>query len=149
LVSNEDLFLLKSVTDREGDFFDMVQLVQHGIHSFDWTVVWDELVKQDSDLRKNFYNLFWDGLEDFLQKTGIKPPFYRKLVQFAIDELICKIVVQRSPAYLDELIGYLQGDDISEQMIRNRIRSLQKKKLIRESTLSNGRILLRARKSIR
>jgi hypothetical protein len=149
LVSNEDIFLLKSITDREGDFFDMVQLVQRGEHSFDWKIVWDELQKQEADLKKHFYSVFWDGIEDFKLKTGIKPPFYKKLIHRAVDELICKIVVQFEPLYMDEVNSYLQGDDISEQLIRNRLASLQRRKLVRQFPSQIGRVLLRGRKSVR
>lgn len=148
LVSNEDIFLLKSVTDREGDLFDMTQLVQHG-DNFDWSIVWDELENQEKDLQKHFYTRFLDGIEDFVQRTQIKPPFYKKLIQKAVDELICKLVAQNSPIYLDEVVSSLQGNDISEQFIRNRVTSLQRKEIIWQDKMSNGKLFLRIRKSFR
>ena len=45
LMSNEDIFLLKSITDREGDIYDMIQLAK--APNFRWKVILDELYYQE------------------------------------------------------------------------------------------------------
>ena len=125
LLANEDIFLLKAVTDREGDLYDMAKLVQAG--NFDWNIVWNELEEQEKDTSYHFSNIILNSIDDFIEQTNIKPPFYKKLIHKTIDENICKLVVKNKGVYLDDLVSILKGHDISEKMIRNRIDSLNKK----------------------
>ncbi len=144
LLANEDIFLLKAITDREGDLYDMVKLIQTG--NFDWNIVLEELQKQEKETGNHFSTNVMDSIDDLVKQTNIKPPIYKKLLQRSIDENIFKLIVKKKGMHMDEVISILKGQDISEKLIRNRIDSLERKRLLRKSDLDK-RSFLRPRKS--
>lgn len=144
LLANEDIFLLKAITDREGDLYDMIKLVQSG--NFDWNIILEELEKQEKETGNHFSTNVMDSIDDLMKQTNIKPPIYKKLLQRSIDENIFRLIVKKEDMYLDKVVSILKGQDISEKFIRNRIDSLNRKRLLRKFNLSKG-VLLRPRKS--
>ena len=90
-------------------------------------------------------------MEDFIESTGIKPPFFKKLIQKSIEENICTLIVRDNGIYLDNLVSWLIGEEISErQGLRSRVDSLARKGLIRknESSADGHRVFLKARKTL-
>lgn len=145
LLSNEDIFLLKAVTDREGDLYDMTKLVQSG--NFDWDIVWTELTEQEKDTGKYFNNVFLDSIDDLIKQTKIKPPFYKKLLHKAIEERICKILAKGKGMYTDDLTAIMKDNGVPEQTTRNRINSLFMQGIIKKYPFSNNRIYLKPTKT--
>jgi len=141
---NEDLFLLKATTLREGDIQDLGLVVRSG--DFDWDVVWDELVSQEADNRMNFSTAVLDSCDMLSEQVGIAPPFYKKLVKRALDNEIRTVVRDREIA-LEGLIELLKGGDITEKMIRNRVDYLQRTRHLRK-TQKNGNVFLAAEPKI-
>lgn len=129
LLANEDIFLLKAVTDREGDLYDMTKLIQDS--NFHWNIVWDEIERQENDTGYHFSSIILNTFENLVLSSNIKPPIFNKLVQRALDENICKLIVKNNGMLLDQLISWLEGSDVSERRIRSRIDSLHRKELIR------------------
>jgi hypothetical protein len=140
LLTNEDIFLLKAVTDREGDLYDMRRLVQYG--NFNWDIVFEELEKQENETGNHFSTTVLDSIDDLIIQTKMKPPIYKKLLHRSTDANILKLIVNDQGMYMDEVISILRGHDLSEKVIRNRIDSLDKKCLLTKHRL-NKRVFLR------
>jgi predicted transcriptional regulator len=140
LLSNEDIFLLKGVTSREGDLDDMRKLVEKG--EFDWDVIYEELERQTT-YSNGFLGIIMDSIDDLKQRTGIKPPIYKKLLRKEIDINICRAIGEKKGLtrdkgiYLDELIDLLKGPGVSEKLIRNRVESLLRSGKIKRSSPDN------------
>lgn len=138
ILSNEDIFLLKAVTLREGDIQDMAKIIQVG--NFDWDVVWHELQKQEHETKMNFSTVFLDSLDFMYEQTGIRPPFYKRLIRNVLDHEIFQLVRDREMS-LESIVELLKGHDISEKSIRNRIDYLQTKKFLRKMR-RNGEVII-------
>jgi predicted transcriptional regulator len=139
ILSNEDIFLLKAVTLREGDIQDMAKIVQAG--SFDWDVVWHELQKQEHETKMNFSTVVLESLDFMYEQTGIHPPFYKRLIRNVLDHEIFQLIRDREMS-LESIVELLKGYDISEKSIRNRIDYLQTKKFLRKMRKNNDVIIL-------
>lgn len=144
ILSNEDIFLLKSVTLREGDIQDLSKIVQSG--NFDWKIVWDELLYQEHLTCMNFSSLVLESLDYLYEQTSIRSPFYRKLISRVLDHEISKLVRNREMP-LDGIIELLKGNDITEKMIRNRIDYLERKKHVRKIK-KGDQVLIQAKEKI-
>jgi hypothetical protein len=68
-LSNEDIFLLKSITDREGDIYDMIELAR--APNFRWNIVLEELYDQEHKSTGRFSLGLLDSLE-IQERTGIR-----------------------------------------------------------------------------
>ena len=141
LLKNEDVFLLKSVANREGDIQDMAALVtgspntpyelQHG--PFDWELVWDEIkVQERINKTTEFTITIFEQMSYLAEQTGIVSPFLDKLRRHVTDEMIKKLLRGGSMS-IKEIVDYLKGGkDITETVIRNRINTLEKSKIIKK-----------------
>jgi DNA-binding MarR family transcriptional regulator len=132
ILQNEDVFLLKGITQREGDIQDMSVLAQST--KFNWNIVYDELVRQEEDIRMHFAELLLFSLDYLMEKTGIRSPIYRKVVKRTLDNKIEDQIAKKKKISVNDLIGILEGGDITEKMIRNRISYLIEKKYLKKST---------------
>jgi len=125
IMSNEDIFLLKSVTDREGDVYDMILLARS--QGFNWNFVLDELYRQEQETGKHFCMRLLDSVEDIEKRTGIRAPFYNKLVNHCIDQAILESVGRWGATTLKqirELVNY------PEYRLRSRITKLIKEGML-------------------
>ncbi len=129
IMANEDVFLMKGVTLREGDVQDMARLAQSP--GFDWQVVWDEMERQEKDRFERFSAVLLESLDYLYEQTGIHAPFYKKLVRHVLDHEIGK-QIRVGGKTLADVVSALQGEDITEKMIRNRIDYLEKKGLLKK-----------------
>ena len=140
LLRNEDVFLLKAVANREGDIQDMAALVagnpstppelQHG--SFDWELVWDETLRQEHiNHTKDFTATIFDQISYLAEQTGIVAPFLDRLKRHVIDIMIKKILRGGSVS-IKEIVELLNGGDITESIIRNRVDALEKSGTIKK-----------------
>lgn len=145
ILRNEYVFLLKAIANREGDIQDMAALVtgspntphemQHG--SFDWEMVWDEILQQEHiNHTKDFTTTIFEQISYLAEQTGIVAPFLDKLRRHVIDRMIKKALHGGSMS-IKEIIDLLNGGDITEPMIRNRIDALVKSEIIEK--YSKGR----------
>lgn len=129
ILANEDVFLLKGVTLREGDTQDMARLAQ--TPGFDWRIVWREMERQEKERFEEFSETLLISLDYLSEQTGIRAPFYRKLVRRVLDYKITQ-QIRHERRTLADVVSILKGGDITENMIRNRIRYLEKKRLLRK-----------------
>lgn len=134
IMANEDVFLLKSVTLREGDIQDMTRIAQSS--GFNWNIVWDEMVRQEKDRFERFSEVLLNSLDYLYEQTSIRAPFYRKLVRHVLDYEISKQIRDGGKA-ISEIVSLLKGGDITEKMIRNRIDYLERMKFLRKTKRGN------------
>lgn len=134
ILPNEYIFLLKAVTLREGDIQDLAKIVQSG--NFNWKKVWKELTLQEHEVKMNFSSLVLESLDYLYDQTQIKAPFYKSLIRRVLDNEIMQIVRDREISFKD-IISLLEGEDITEKMIRNRIDYLESKKFLKKLRRKN------------
>ena len=134
ILKNEDLFLLKAVTSREGDIQDMASIAQlnyvgdgqYRQKDFDWDIVWDEIMNQEKiELKQSFTEIIQSNLEWLRDQNGITSPFRNKLQRFVLDQQITKLL-REGKISLKDIVDLLIDEENSEQTIRNRIDSLAK-----------------------
>lgn len=132
LLRNEDVFLLKAVAGREGDIEDMAALVsgspdtpaelKHG--PFNWQVVWDEtLWQEDTHPGRDNLAAVFEQMSYLKERTGIVAPFMRAMRRRVIDMMVKK-VLRGGSRTIKDAVGLLEGGDITETHIRNRIDAL-------------------------
>ncbi len=88
LMSPEDVFLFKGMTERVADLEDMRILVEQGL---DWKIILDECQKQDGE--KIWEAFLFVKLEELQKKYGIRAPIKRKLKQTSEHKLIKDMVL--------------------------------------------------------
>jgi len=86
LLSADDIFLLKGVTDREADLEDMRILVEGGI---DWNTVKEECLLQEK--RRIWEDLLVNRLMELKERYGIESPIVRDLMESADLELARRV----------------------------------------------------------
>ena len=145
LLRNEDLFLLKAVTSREGDIQDMAALARLSYigdgkfrqPEFDWDIVWSEILRQEEENKiQSFSDIILENIEWLIEQTGIIPPFRNKLQRFVLDQKIIKLV-REGKILLKEIVNWLESDDNQEPTIRNRIESLVKEGMLKKEYENN------------
>lgn len=129
VMSNEDVFLLKSVTDREGDVYDMIQLAKAG--GFRWQVVLEELYEQEERNRARFCLGLLDSIEIIQERAKIRAPFYNKLVNHSIDHAILDAVGRWRVRTIPQIKEFV---DYPDYRLRSRI-----EKLVKEGKLVKGK----------
>jgi len=78
LISPEDIFLFKSMTEREGDLDDMALLAERGL---DWQAILDECVLQSSEvILEGFLAV---RLQELEEEKGIASPIRANLEEIA------------------------------------------------------------------
>jgi len=82
LCSNEDIFLFKSMTEREGDLEDCIALVQRGIH---WDAILHEIQSQIQRSGEHVW-ITWVGERlDLLEVKGLTIPIMKTINQLRDD----------------------------------------------------------------
>lgn len=128
VMRDEDVFLLKSVTDREGDVYDMIELAKAA--GFRWQTVLEELYEQEGRMQARFCLGLLDSVEKFQERENIRAPFYNKLVNHCIDHAILDAVGRwnmRTLMQVREMVDY------PDYRLRSRI-----EKLVSEGRLAKG-----------
>jgi len=76
--SNEDIFLFKTMTEREGDLEDCISLAKRGIK---WDIIFNELKNQIKKSRQDVW-ITWVGERlDILEEKGINIPVMKEINQ--------------------------------------------------------------------
>ncbi len=76
--SNEDIFLFKTMTEREGDLEDCISLAKRGIK---WDIILNELKNQIKKSRQDVW-ITWVGERlDILEEKGINIPVMKEINQ--------------------------------------------------------------------
>jgi DNA-binding MarR family transcriptional regulator len=128
VISNENLFLLKTVTEREGDLYDMAQLAK--TDGFSWADVLDELLRQERESGKHYCNELYESLEIIENMTGIKTPIRSKLETHVLDHNIFTLIEQGKAETLSQIKEYVK---YSEYRLTSSL-----KRLIRQGKISDN-----------
>ncbi len=133
-LSNEDLFLLKTYSGREGDIEDCEALAKL---SLNWKNVLEECLLQEKKLKKLFSICLLDMLEELKQKGIHAPPFLlRKLTKHCTRKLV-EFEIGKGPKTVKELVFSLQ---IPEPTIRKVLKELEREGRVKKR--SKGRVFV-------
>ncbi len=131
VLSKEDVFLLKGVTDRDRDLDDMSLLAQSGIK---YDVVFGECEKQTEATERLWEPALLERIEDLEAQYNVKIPFKNKLIESADESLLFHYVKDQTkdgPIPADKIIADLVKQGIKESDIMPTIGSLVGKKRIK------------------
>ena len=79
--SNEDIFLFKTMTEREGDLEDCISLAKRGIK---WEIILNELKNQIKKSRQDVW-ITWVGERlDILEEKGVNIPIMKEIKMIVI-----------------------------------------------------------------
>lgn len=138
LMSPEDVFLFKGMTERSADLEDMRILVEQGL---DWKIILDECLKQEGERIWEAFLLV--KLDELQEKYGIRAPIKVKLRQISEQKLFKDMVL----SFLDdwktfkELSDHIQKKlSCSESWIRKQISIMLKEKILQKE--KNGRTFM-------
>jgi len=84
LLSLEDVFLLKSITEREGDLEDMATILKRG-GNLKWSEILKTYYEEEEAIKKHFCFVMLDNIEILQQREGITIPIHRALSHHCID----------------------------------------------------------------
>jgi DNA-binding MarR family transcriptional regulator len=127
IIGNEDLFLLKSITEREGDLYDMAQLAK--AEGFNWTVVLRELYNQEQETCRHYCRDLLEGIEVVEKMTGVKAPIHRKLASHVLDQSTYELIERGKAETPSQLKRYLAYPEYS---LSNSIKRLVKEGRLKE-----------------
>ena len=135
LLSLEDVFLLKSITEREGDLEDMVTIVRRG-GGLKWGEILKTYLTEEDVVRKHFCFTMLDNIELLQRREGIDVPLHG-LLKHCIDVGILQALAlgRTNVKGIRELI------DFPEHAIRNRVEKLTREGKILRSR-RGGRLVL-------
>ena len=124
LLSLEDVFLLKSITEREGDIEDMSSIVRRA--RLDWNLVLGRCLEEEALVKRHFCFIILDNLEILQRREGITIPIYKHILRHCIDVGILQSVSKGAKTIRD----IRKELDFPEFTIRNRVTRLVKDGLL-------------------
>jgi len=132
ILSNEDLFLFKSYSGREGDLEDCKILAEKKL---DWKIILEECLSQERRLNKLFSITLLDMLYA-LKDYDVKAPnsIFRKLQRHCTEELIKEELKKRERS-IKELVFLL---DIPEPTVRKIVKDLESRGVIEKIKAKRG-----------
>jgi len=89
LMAPEDIFLFKSITERETDIIDMRTLAERGLN---WNVIKEECVSQEKRRIWEYFLVY--RLEELKSRFGIEAPIIKELWKIGGDELVKRVFVE-------------------------------------------------------
>lgn len=127
LLSKEDIFLFKGITERDLDLEDMASLAESGI---DWNTIIMECLQQSKSSGIIWEAALYERMVDLREKYGIKSPFERRLRAIAEEKMterrLIKII-KRGSNTVREIFAEI---GFSETFVRREL-----KKLVQEGKL--------------
>ncbi|MFB6209189.1 MAG: transcriptional regulator [Candidatus Nanohaloarchaea archaeon] len=123
LISLSDIFLFKSITEREGDLEDAALIIrQTGIK---WDDLLEETKRQDSLTGQLFSFAVLDTIDILKQRESIDPPIHQKLISYCLEKAL--LVYLEQPKTIEDLRKEL---DFPDHQIYNKLRKLEDEDLI-------------------
>jgi hypothetical protein len=139
ILSNEDIFLMKGVTDRDRDLEDMSLLARSGVN---YDTVFKECVSQSDRTGKLWEIGLHDKCEELEEKYGVGVPITKKLQRIAEEKMLTKKitpVLRGGPKTEEELVEILK-EKLKHRDVKAGIKILNKQSRIRIS--KRGKISL-------
>lgn len=78
LVSNEDIFLFKMMTSREGDIYDCDRIMRTGM---DYNFIYNEIVEQSKEKGKRWFFWAYENICKLEDHNGIRIPIKNKIFE--------------------------------------------------------------------
>ena len=130
MMAPEDIFLFKSITEREADLLDMRTLAERGL---DWDVIKNECILQEK--RKIWEYFLVYRLEEMKSRFGIEAPIINELWRKGDDELIKRVfteIVKDGNETFDEIHGVIKEKyKYSGTWTRRRLKELVEKGVLK------------------
>ena len=139
ILSNEDIFLMKGMTDRDRDLEDMSLLARSGLN---YDSVFKECVSQSDRTGKLWEIGLHDKCEELEEKYSVRAPITKKLQRIAEEKMLTKRitpVLRGGPKTEEELVEILK-EKLKRSDIKAGIKILNKQSRIRIS--KRGKISL-------
>ncbi len=136
LLSNEDIFLLKAVADREIELLDLQRLAE--TPRFNWEIVWNTMLAEERETRRHYCVSLLQVLDKLAETRMIKSPILQKLVNHSLDYLIPKTIGSRRMG-IEEIEKYLEAG-VPRYQLRNRLENLVRRGVLGK-TKANRRAL--------
>ncbi|QSG07332.1 transcriptional regulator [Halapricum desulfuricans] len=118
-----DVFLFKSITEREGDLEDVALITRQA--SLDWKAMFEEIKQQDEITGQYFSFAVLDTIDLLKQREDIDPPVHQKLVSYCLEKAL--LVSLDEPKTIKDLRDEL---DFPDHRIYNKLRKLEDEDLI-------------------
>ena len=91
MISLEDIFIFKSITQRERDLEDMNTLFLQGL---DFKIIRDEIIWQNEhDHNFAWIAFFYDGIEELISKYSLIVPFLDEFKELAYDDMLSNMII--------------------------------------------------------
>ena len=139
ILSNEDIFLMKGVTDRDRDVEDMSLLARSGVN---YDSVFKECVSQSDRTGKLWEIGLHDKCEELEEKYGVRVPITKRLQRIAEEKMLTKRIIpvlRGGPKTEEELVQILK-EKLRRSDVKAGIKILNKQSRIRIS--KRGKISL-------
>jgi len=127
LVSKEDLFLFKAVTEREADLGDMRLLAESGLN---WEVIRQECQNQSLSTGRLWENALYQKLLDLKSKYGIKSPIEKHLKTIAEEKMAEISITEEIKKGNNTVKAISKALKLSEPFVRESIAKMEKKGLL-------------------
>jgi hypothetical protein len=127
-VSNEDIFLLKGVTERDSDIDDMYQLARSGI---DYDTVYSECLFQSRNSERIWEIALYGQCNDLEKTYGVVVPFMKKLRsegETKMLQLLMRQILEKGPITEEKLLTY--NTELKKADIKSGLKMLKKRKEI-------------------
>ena len=132
LLSLTDIFVFKSVTEREGDLEDVALTAQQG--AVDWQQVLDEVETQEYMTEQYFSFAVLDTLDLLVERYDIDVPIRNRLASYCLENAL--LITLDEPRTIEDLRDEVNFPD---HQIYNKLRKLEKEgsvKVDRSGTLN-------------
>lgn len=118
LLSLTDIFLFKSVTEREGDLEDAALIARRG--AVDWDALFDEVQRQEDVTDRYFSFDLLDTLDIIEERDAIKAPIHQRLVSYCLENALLRTLEESKTIHdlREEL-------DFPDHQIYNKLRKLE------------------------
>lgn len=124
LLSLTDIFLFKSVTDREGDLEDAALIARRG--HVNWESLFEEVQNQERKTDRYFSFDLLDTLDILKERENIQAPIHQRLVSYCLENALLHTLNQ--PKTIKDLRSEL---DFPDHQIYNKLRKLENQNKIR------------------
>ena len=125
LLSLEDIFLFKSITDREGDLEDCRIIAERGM---DWRRILESVLQQEKATGRYFSFSVLDTLHALEERYGIKAPILKKLDSHCLE--VALLISLKAQKGIKEMKAEIE---VPEHQIMNKLRKMEKEGKIRVS----------------
>jgi len=113
-----DIFLFKSITDREGDLEDNALIARQS--DLDWQAMFDEIQRQEEVTKRLFSFSVLDTLDLLEERYQIQTPIHDRLVSYCLENAL--LLSLEKPKTIRDLREEL---DFPDHRIYNKLRSLE------------------------